>query len=200
MTRATKIVATLGPASSDPAVLERLLLAGVDVVRLNFSHGKAQDHIDRANLVRSVADKVGKTVALMADLQGPKIRVGKFSATVLPTLSAIALTRLARSMWSCALPWLKFSRTTSTPAINSCSSTAGSLDAGPRVATILVARVMGRLFGRRPCGRASGLWVARAAAEFHRGFAPWAGRLATAAASWSRRPRAWRSAHRCFSP
>ncbi len=79
MTRATKIVATLGPASSDPAVLERLLLAGVDVVRLNFSHGKAQDHIARADLVRSVADKVGKTVALMADLQGPKIRVGKFA-------------------------------------------------------------------------------------------------------------------------
>jgi pyruvate kinase len=79
MTRATKIVATLGPASSDPEVLERLLLAGVDVVRLNFSHGKAQDHIARANLVRSVADKVGKTVALMADLQGPKIRVGKFA-------------------------------------------------------------------------------------------------------------------------
>jgi pyruvate kinase len=79
MTRATKIVATLGPASSDPAVLEQLLIAGVDVVRLNFSHGKAQDHIDRANLVRAIADKVGKTVALMADLQGPKIRVGKFA-------------------------------------------------------------------------------------------------------------------------
>ncbi|MBU6259827.1 MAG: pyruvate kinase [Burkholderiales bacterium] len=79
MTRATKIVATLGPASSDPEVLERLLRAGVDVVRLNFSHGKAQDHIDRAALVRAVADKVGKTVALMADLQGPKIRVGKFA-------------------------------------------------------------------------------------------------------------------------
>jgi pyruvate kinase len=79
MTRATKIVATLGPASSDPDVLERLLRAGVDVVRLNFSHGKAQDHIDRANLVRSIAEKVGKPVALMADLQGPKIRVGKFA-------------------------------------------------------------------------------------------------------------------------
>ncbi|MDZ7592813.1 MAG: pyruvate kinase [Rubrivivax sp.] len=79
MTRATKIVATLGPASSDPAVLERLLRAGVDVVRLNFSHGTAADHIARAELVRSVADKVGKTVALMADLQGPKIRVGKFA-------------------------------------------------------------------------------------------------------------------------
>ncbi len=80
MSRATKIVATLGPASSDPEVLERLLLAGVDVVRLNFSHGKAQDHIDRANLVRAIAQKVGKPVALMADLQGPKIRVGKFAA------------------------------------------------------------------------------------------------------------------------
>jgi pyruvate kinase len=79
MTRATKIVATLGPASSEPEVLERLLRAGVDVVRLNFSHGKGQDHIDRANLVRAVAEKVGKPVALMADLQGPKIRVGKFA-------------------------------------------------------------------------------------------------------------------------
>ena len=79
MPRATKIVATLGPASSDPDVLERLLRAGVDVVRLNFSHGKAQDHIDRANLVRSIAQKVGKPVAIMADLQGPKIRVGKFA-------------------------------------------------------------------------------------------------------------------------
>ncbi len=78
MSRATKIVATLGPASSDPAVLERLLRAGVDVVRLNFSHGKAQDHIDRATLVRELARKVGKPVALMADLQGPKIRVGRF--------------------------------------------------------------------------------------------------------------------------
>src|SRR6201995_2342189 len=78
MTRGTKIVATLGPATSDPEVLERLIRAGVDVVRLNFSHGKAQDHIDRANLVREIAEKVGRTVALMADLQGPKIRVGKF--------------------------------------------------------------------------------------------------------------------------
>jgi pyruvate kinase len=79
MPRATKIVATLGPASSDPQVLERLLRAGVDVVRLNFSHGKAQDHIDRAALVRECAQRAGKPVALMADLQGPKIRVGKFA-------------------------------------------------------------------------------------------------------------------------
>ena len=76
--RATKIVATLGPASSSREVLERLIRAGVDVVRLNFSHGTAQDHIDRAALVREVADSLGKAVAVMADLQGPKIRVGKF--------------------------------------------------------------------------------------------------------------------------
>jgi len=75
--RATKIVATLGPASSSPEVLERMIRAGVDVVRLNFSHGAAQDHIDRAALVREIAGRVGKQVAIMADLQGPKIRVGK---------------------------------------------------------------------------------------------------------------------------
>jgi pyruvate kinase len=79
MPRSTKIVATLGPASSSPEVLEKLLKAGVDVVRLNFSHGKAQDHVDRASLVREVAQKLGKVVAVMADLQGPKIRVGKFA-------------------------------------------------------------------------------------------------------------------------
>ena len=77
--RATKIVATLGPASSDPALLEQMILAGVDVVRLNFSHGKAQDHIDRARLVREAAVRAGREVAIMADLQGPKIRVGKFA-------------------------------------------------------------------------------------------------------------------------
>lgn len=76
--RATKIVATLGPASSSPEMLERMIRAGVDVVRLNFSHGSAQDHIDRATLVREVAARAGKEVAIMADLQGPKIRVGKF--------------------------------------------------------------------------------------------------------------------------
>jgi len=77
--RATKIVATLGPASSDPEMLEALIRAGVDVVRLNFSHGKAQDHIDRARLVREAAQRAGREVAIMADLQGPKIRVGKFA-------------------------------------------------------------------------------------------------------------------------
>ena len=78
MNRATKIVATIGPASSDRATLTRMVRAGIDVVRLNFSHGIAQDHIDRAALVREVADECGRKVAIMADLQGPKIRVGKF--------------------------------------------------------------------------------------------------------------------------
>jgi pyruvate kinase len=77
--RNTKIVATLGPASSSAETLEAMLRAGVNVVRLNFSHGKGQDHIDRATLVRAVAAKVGKEIAIMADLQGPKIRVGKFA-------------------------------------------------------------------------------------------------------------------------
>jgi pyruvate kinase len=78
MSRGTKIVATIGPASTDLNVLIRMIRAGVDVVRLNFSHGKAQDHIDRANLVRQAAAECGREVAIMADMQGPKIRVGKF--------------------------------------------------------------------------------------------------------------------------
>ena len=77
--RETKIVATLGPASSTPEILEAMIRAGVNVVRLNFSHGKAQDHIDRANLVRQASARAGREVAIMADLQGPKIRVGKFA-------------------------------------------------------------------------------------------------------------------------
>jgi pyruvate kinase len=77
--RNTKIVATLGPACSDPAVLQRMLAAGVDVVRLNFSHGRASDHVERAQMVRECAKALGREVAVMADLQGPKIRIGKFA-------------------------------------------------------------------------------------------------------------------------
>jgi pyruvate kinase len=78
MLRGTKIVATIGPVSSDLDTLVKLIQAGVNVVRLNFSHGKAHDHIDRANLVRQAAKQCGVEVAIMADLQGPKIRIGKF--------------------------------------------------------------------------------------------------------------------------
>jgi pyruvate kinase len=79
MQRATKIVATLGPASSTQDVLNRMLAAGVDVVRLNFSHGAAADHQERARLVRDAARSLGREVAIMADLQGPKIRIGKLA-------------------------------------------------------------------------------------------------------------------------
>ena len=78
--RATKIVATLGPACSGPDSLARLIAAGVDVVRLNFSHGRAADHVERARLVREAARAQGREVGIMADLQGPKIRIGKFAA------------------------------------------------------------------------------------------------------------------------
>jgi pyruvate kinase len=78
MARSTKIVATLGPASSDPLVLERMLAAGVDVVRFNFSHGSAADHLERAQRVREAAARIGRDIAIMADLQGPKVRVGRF--------------------------------------------------------------------------------------------------------------------------
>lgn len=76
--RRTKIVATLGPASESPEVLERLVKACVNVVRLNFSHGSAEDHIRRAEQVRAIAKKHGTCVGILADLQGPKIRIGKF--------------------------------------------------------------------------------------------------------------------------
>ena len=78
MIRRTKIVATLGPATDDPAVLERLIMAGVNVVRLNFSHGKPDDHRQRAEQVRALARKNGRTVAILGDLQGPKIRIAQF--------------------------------------------------------------------------------------------------------------------------
>jgi pyruvate kinase len=77
--RATKIVATLGPACSDPAVLHRMIAAGVDVVRLNFSHGTVEDHLERARLVREIGRSLSREIGIMADLQGPKIRVGKFA-------------------------------------------------------------------------------------------------------------------------
>ncbi len=76
--RRTKIVATLGPATDDPAVLERLLLTGVNVVRLNFSHGTAADQARRATQVRDIAARHDLNIAILADLQGPKIRIGKF--------------------------------------------------------------------------------------------------------------------------
>ena len=79
MLRRTKIVSTLGPATDEPGVLEKLIIAGVNVVRMNFSHGSPQDHKDRADKVREYAAKHGKYVAILGDLQGPKIRVARFA-------------------------------------------------------------------------------------------------------------------------
>lgn len=80
MRQRTKIVATLGPATESPEAIEALVQAGVDVVRLNFSHGSAGEHIARADLVREMARKHGRFVAVLADLQGPKIRIARFAA------------------------------------------------------------------------------------------------------------------------
>ena len=77
----TKIVATLGPATDRPGVLQAMIAAGLDVVRLNFSHGTAEDHIKRANYVRQCAKAAGREIAIMADLQGPKIRIARFKTS-----------------------------------------------------------------------------------------------------------------------
>ncbi len=79
MLRRTKIVSTLGPASESPEVLEKLILAGVNVVRLNFSHGSPDDHRRRAELVREIAARHQRYVAVLGDLQGPKIRISRFA-------------------------------------------------------------------------------------------------------------------------
>ena len=78
MQRRTKIVATLGPASENPKTLRKMIAAGLDVARLNFSHGSADDHRARAEALRNAATKSGRDVGLMGDLQGPKIRIKRF--------------------------------------------------------------------------------------------------------------------------
>jgi pyruvate kinase len=77
--RRTKIVATLGPASNNAEIIANMILAGVNVVRLNFSHGLAAEHIACANIVRNTAQKLGLPVGILCDLQGPKIRIGQFA-------------------------------------------------------------------------------------------------------------------------
>lgn len=76
--RKTKIVATLGPSSSSQEMLARMIDAGVNVIRLNFSHGTAEDHINRAAMVRAIANELKRPIGVLCDLQGPKIRIGKF--------------------------------------------------------------------------------------------------------------------------
>jgi pyruvate kinase len=76
MQRRAKIVATIGPSSMEEKMLERLILAGMDVARLNFSHGTHEEHAERIACIRSLAEKLGRPVGILQDLQGPKIRVG----------------------------------------------------------------------------------------------------------------------------
>jgi pyruvate kinase len=78
MPRRTKIVATLGPASGDKNTLARMINAGLDVVRMNFSHGSPAEHRKRVELVRALARRVGRAIGVLIDLQGPKIRIGRF--------------------------------------------------------------------------------------------------------------------------
>jgi pyruvate kinase len=90
----TKVICTLGPASSDPAVLEKMIGAGMNIARLNFSHGLYEEHSHRIQLVREVSAKIGKPVGILADIQGPKIRTGTInpSPMVLAEGSRVRLT------------------------------------------------------------------------------------------------------------
>ena len=92
--RRTKIVATIGPASSSPEVLEKLIDAGLNVSRLNFSHGDRADHEARVNLIREISKRKGVTVGILQDLQGPKIRTGRFAtgSTTLKVGSTFIIT------------------------------------------------------------------------------------------------------------
>jgi len=78
-TRNAKIVATLGPASSSPELIRQLFMTGVDVFRLNFSHGSHADHAERFKFLRALEAETGRPIAILADLQGPKLRVGSFA-------------------------------------------------------------------------------------------------------------------------
>jgi pyruvate kinase len=96
--RRTKIVATLGPASDGERMIEALIRAGVDVFRLNFSHGQIEEHRVRARLIRALAPRVGREVAILGDLQGPKIRIRSFAA------GAVTLREGERFRLDCTLP------------------------------------------------------------------------------------------------
>ena len=84
--RRTKIVATLGPGSDDPDTIEALIQAGVNVFRLNFSHGLAEHHVVTAGHVRAISQRLDQPVAVLCDLQGPKIRIGQFADNQKPQL------------------------------------------------------------------------------------------------------------------
>src|SRR5215207_9269055 len=80
--RSTKIVATIGPASQDPDVLEKMVTAGMDVARLNFAHGNSEQHAEIAAAIRTGAERAGRDVAILGDLPGPKLRIGPVAGGV----------------------------------------------------------------------------------------------------------------------
>ena len=88
----TKIVATLGPSTDDPYVLESMIRSGLDIVRLNFSHGSYEEHKKRADMVRELARNNGRQIGVMVDLQGPKIRIGRFKETTVFLKEGAAFT------------------------------------------------------------------------------------------------------------
>ena len=92
--RSTKIVATIGPASKDPEVLEQMIAAGMDVARLNFAHGTSDQHAETAEAIRVAAGRAGREVAILGDLPGPKLRIGPVSGGVaeLARDSSVVLT------------------------------------------------------------------------------------------------------------
>ena len=96
--RRTKIVATLGPASTSAEVIEGLIVAGVDVFRLNMSHGSHAEHRERHDTVRAAAARLGAHVAVLADLCGPKIRVGTFAGGCAELLTGDLVTVTSRAV------------------------------------------------------------------------------------------------------
>src|ERR687894_573415 len=90
--RRTKIVATIGPASRDPEVLVQMVEAGMDVARLNFSHGTAEEHAETAQLVRDAAGRAGRPVAILQDLPGPKLRIGPLEDDIVELKPGDAVT------------------------------------------------------------------------------------------------------------
>src|SRR5688500_14383646 len=96
--RKAKIICTLGPSTDAPGVLEGMVRAGMDVARLNFSHGTHEDHARRFEAVRAAARHVGRTVAILQDIQGPKIRLGKFAGGELEVSTGSEVTVTTRKV------------------------------------------------------------------------------------------------------
>src|ERR1700742_5095659 len=95
--RRTKIVATIGPASREPEVLVRLIEAGLDVARFNFSHGSLELHAENAERVRAAASAAGRQVAILQDLPGPKLRIGQRRTDIVELKPGVSLRLMSGS-------------------------------------------------------------------------------------------------------